>query len=232
MRPSSLVFAEGFRPVRLTLVTKRALDLVAALVGGLVTLPLVIAIAVAIRLDSRGPVFVRQERSGQLGRMFLICKFRSTSVDEPDPRVTRVGRWLQRTRLDGLPQIFNVLSGDMSLIGPRPERFLPASAVSETVPLYLHRLAVKPGITGWAQVNRPDGAMHTVVETLQYDLYYVKNISIFLDLLILLQTVQTVLLSPRFGTTAGAKASATAPVTSDAWTLVRGADEGPTTKVQ
>src|SRR5439155_2933967 len=120
-------------------------------------------VAVAIRLDSPGPVFFRQERTGQFGRVFRVYKFRSMRVDaanipaplpgEPDPPVTRVGRVLRRTRLDEFPQLGNVLLGDMSLVGPRPEWVALVPEFSEKVPLYLHRLAVKPGITGWAQVN-------------------------------------------------------------------------------
>ena len=181
-----------------------ALDIVAGVFGCLVTLPLMLAVAVAIRLDSPGPVFFRQERTGQFGRVFRVYKFRSMRVDaanipaplpgEPDPRVTRVGRVLRRTRLDEFPQLVNVLLGDMSLVGPRPEWVALVPEFSEKVPLYLHRLAVKPGITGWAQVNNPYGAtVENTLEKLQYDLYYIKNLSIFLDLLIVLHTVQIVL---------------------------------------
>ena len=204
LRPSWLVFADGFSPARLTLVTKRAIDLVAAFVGCVVMFPVMAAVAIAIRLDSSGPVFFRQERTGQFGRVFQVFKFRSMRVDaafmpspvpgEPDLRVTRVGHLLRRTRLDELPQLFNVLMGDMSLVGPRPEWVALVPEFSEKVPLYLHRLAAKPGITGWAQVNNPYGAsVENTLEKLQYDLYYIKNMSIFLDLLILLQTVQIVL---------------------------------------
>jgi sugar transferase (PEP-CTERM system associated) len=204
LRPSWLVFADGFSPARLTLATKRAIDLVAAFFGCLVLSPIMAAVAVAIRFDSPGPVFFRQERTGQFGRVFQVFKFRSMRVDaalmpaplpgEPDPRVTRVGHLLRRTRIDELPQLFNVLLGDMSLVGPRPEWVALVPEFSEKVPLYLHRLAAKPGITGWAQVNNPYGAsVENTLEKLQYDLYYIKNMSIFLDLLILLHTVQIVL---------------------------------------
>src|SRR6185436_10026766 len=152
----------------------------------------------------------RQERTGQFGRVFRVYKFRSMRVDaaavpaplpgEPDLRVTRVGHFIRRTRLDEIPQLLNVLLGDMSLVGPRPEWVALVPEFSEKVPLYLHRLAVKPGITGWAQVNNPYGAtVENTLEKLQYDLYYIKNMSIFFDLLILLHTVQIVLFTKGSG---------------------------------
>jgi exopolysaccharide biosynthesis polyprenyl glycosylphosphotransferase len=204
LRPSWLVFADGFRNSRMTLLTKRVLDLVGSLVGSLVVLPMMLITAVLIKLDSPGAVLFRQDRLGQFGRVFSMFKFRSMRIDaahipppapgEPDLRVTRVGRILRRTRLDELPQLLNILVGDMSFVGPRPEWVALVPEFSEKVPLYLHRLAVKPGVTGWAQVNNPYG--DTVENTwakLQFDLYYIKNLSIFLDLLILLHTVQIVL---------------------------------------
>jgi sugar transferase (PEP-CTERM system associated) len=204
LRPSWLVFADGFRPARLTRIVKRSMDLAASALGLLITGPLLCLVAVAIRLDSAGPALFRQERIGQFGRTFSVVKFRSMRADastmaapaagEPDRRVTRMGRILRRTRLDELPQLINVLLGDMSLVGPRPEWTALVPEFSEKVPLYLHRLAVKPGITGWAQVKNPYGAsIENTWEKLQYDLYYIKNMSLFLDLLILLHTVQIVL---------------------------------------
>ncbi len=210
LRPSWLVFADGFRPPRATMLTKRAIDIAASLLGCLVSLPLMVVVAAWIKLDSPGPVFFRQERSGQFGRIFSVFKFRSMRVDasrlpapapgEPDPRITGTGRFLRRTRIDELPQLFNVLLGDMSLVGPRPEWVALVPEFTEKVPLYLHRLAVKPGITGWAQVNNPYGAtVENTWEKLQYDLYYIKNMSIFLDVLILLHTVQIVLFTKGSG---------------------------------
>ena len=204
LRPSWLVFADGFRPPRATMLTKRAIDLTASLAGCLVCVPLMLIVAALIKLDSAGPVFFRQERSGQFGRIFSVIKFRSMRVDasrmpapapgEADVRVTRMGRFLRRTRIDELPQLFNILLGDMSLVGPRPEWVALVPEFTEKVPLYLHRLAVKPGITGWAQVKNSYGAtVENTWEKLQYDLYYIKNMSIFLDVLILLHTVQIVL---------------------------------------
>ncbi len=204
LRPSWLVFADGFKPARLTLLTKRAIDLLVSATLCALSLPLMLAVAALIRLDTPGPVFFRQQRIGQFGRIFSIFKFRSMRLDAhllpgpepgaPDPRVTRVGRLLRRMRLDELPQLFNVFLGDMSLVGPRPEWVALVPEFRDKVPLYLHRLAVKPGITGWAQVNNPYGAtVENTWDKLQYDLYYIKNLSIFLDMLILLHTVQIVL---------------------------------------
>lgn len=203
LRPSWLVFADGFRPQRLTLLTKRVIDLVVSLAIMALSVPVMLAIAMAIRLDSRGPVFFRQERLGRFGRVFRVCKFRSMRVDAhldptapgaPDPRVTRVGRFLRRTRLDELPQLVNVILGDMSLVGPRPEWVALVPEFKAKVPLYLHRLAVKPGLTGWAQINNPYGAtVGNTWDKLEYDLYYIKNMSIFLDMLILLHTIHIVL---------------------------------------
>jgi sugar transferase (PEP-CTERM system associated) len=204
LRPSWLLFADGFKPARLTLAVKRALDLVVSLTACLVSLPLMIAIAVAIRLDSPGSILFRQERLGRSGRTLTVYKFRSMlagahllpvpPAGQPDPRVTRVGRLLRRTRLDELPQLFNVLLGQMSLVGPRPEWVALVPEFTEKVPFYLHRLAAKPGMTGWAQVRNPYGAtVANTLEKLQYDLYYIKNMSLFLDLLILLHTIQIVL---------------------------------------
>jgi sugar transferase (PEP-CTERM system associated) len=204
LRPSWLVFADGFRPARLTRIVKRTMDFVVSAMGLLLAAPVLGLVALAIRLDSPGPAFFRQERIGQFGRTFSVFKFRSMRADaasmpapgagEPDPRVTRVGRVLRRTRIDELPQLINVLLGDMSLVGPRPEWTALVPEFSEKVPLYLHRLAVKPGITGWAQVKNPYGAtVENTWDKLQYDLYYIKNMSLFLDLLILLHTIQIVL---------------------------------------
>jgi lipopolysaccharide/colanic/teichoic acid biosynthesis glycosyltransferase len=160
--------------------------------------------AVAIKLESAGPIFYRQPRLGQNGCVFILNKFRSMHQDaerdtgpvwsaERDPRITRVGAILRRTRLDELPQLFNVLIGDMSFIGPRPERPEFVAELQKEIPYYMERLAVKPGITGWAQVKYEYGSsVEDAVEKLQYDLYYIKNLSLFLDLLIVLSTVQVV----------------------------------------
>jgi len=207
LRPSWLVFSEGFKKSNLTLTLKRGMDILMAAAGLLLTLPLFPLIALLIKLESPGPVFYRQERLGQGGKIFRLIKFRSMRRDaeretgpiwagEKDPRVTRVGRILRRTRLDELPQLINVLRGEMSIVGPRPERPAFVGELQEKVPFYIHRLAVKPGVTGWAQVKyRYGSTVEDALEKLQYDFYYIKNLSIFLDLLILLQTVQVVLLA-------------------------------------
>jgi len=205
LRPSWLIFSDGFRTSHATLRAKRAIDSLLAGLGLLLTLPLSLLIAVLVKLDSPGPSLFRQERLGQGGKRFRLMKFRSMRHDaeretgpvwagEHDPRVTRVGRLLRRSRLDELPQFFNVLKGEMSLVGPRPERPAFVHELQEKIPFYVHRLVVKPGITGWAQVKYPYGSsVEDALEKLQYDLYYIKNLTIFLDLLILLHTLQVVL---------------------------------------
>jgi len=207
LRPSWLIFSDGFKKSDVTLSLKRGMDLLLAVTGLLLTLPLFPLIALLIKLDSPGPVFYRQERLGQGGKIFSLIKFRSMWVDaerqtgpvwaiERDPRITRVGRILRRTRLDELPQLINVLRGEMSAVGPRPERPALAGEIQEKVPFYVHRLVVKPGLTGWAQIKYRYGAsVKDSLEKLQYDLYYIKNLSIFLDLLILLQTLHVLLLA-------------------------------------
>jgi sugar transferase (PEP-CTERM system associated) len=205
LRPSWLIFSDGFVKTRMTQNVKRALDVLLALIGLPLAAPLMAVVAAAIKLDSRGPVLYRQERVGQGGRIFVLNKFRSMRSDaerqsgavwavSDDPRVTRVGRILRKTRLDELPQLINVLVGDMSFIGPRPERPEFIQMLQRKVPLYMERLSVKPGITGWAQVRLHYGAsVEDALEKLQYDLYYIKNLSLFLDLVILVSTVQVVL---------------------------------------
>jgi sugar transferase (PEP-CTERM system associated) len=206
LRPSWLIFSDGFKKSNVTLAVKRGMDVLLAVLGLVLTLPLFPLIALLIKRDSPGPVFYRQERLGKGGRIFRLIKFRSMRCDaesttgpvwagEHDPRVTRVGRVLRRARLDEVPQLINVLRGEMSVVGPRPERPAFVSQLQEKVPFYIHRLAMKPGVTGWAQVKyRYGSSVEDALEKLQYDLYYIKNLSVFLDLLILLQTVQIVLL--------------------------------------
>ncbi|MBI3857535.1 MAG: TIGR03013 family PEP-CTERM/XrtA system glycosyltransferase [Planctomycetes bacterium] len=205
LRPSWLIFSDGFVKTHLTQTLKRAVDVVLAVAGLALSLPVMGLIAVATKMDSRGPALFRQERVGQGGRIFVLNKFRSMHVDaeqgswavwatQGDSRVTRLGRVLRRTRLDELPQLFNVLMGDMSFIGPRPERPEFVRLLRQQIPFYMERLSVKPGITGWAQVrHRYAASVEDTLEKLQYDLYYIKNLSPFLDLLILLNTIQVVL---------------------------------------
>jgi len=205
LRPSWLIFSEGFVKTPRTEIIKRCADMVLAFAGLALALPVMALTALAIKLDSRGPVLFRQPRLGQNGRVFILNKFRSMREDaeketgpvwatQADPRVTRVGALLRRTRLDELPQLFNVLVGDMSFIGPRPERPEFVYELQKRIPFYMERLSVKPGITGWAQVQYRYGAsVEDALEKLQYDLYYIKNLSLFLDFLILINTIQVVL---------------------------------------
>jgi sugar transferase (PEP-CTERM system associated) len=204
LRPSWLIFSDGFVKTDTTRMVKRAIDVALALIGLLVTLPLMAVVACAIRLDSRGPILFRQRRVGENGRIFVLKKFRSMTVDAErdgavwataqDPRVTRVGRWLRRSRLDELPQFWNVLVGDMSFVGPRPERPEFVDTLQREIPFYMGRHSVKPGITGWAQVrHRYAASVEDSMEKLQYDLYYIKNLSPLLDLVILLNTLQVIL---------------------------------------
>ena len=179
-------------------------DVLTSLAFLAVTLPLMLLTALMVRLDSPGPVFYRQERVGLNGEVFTLFKFRSMRVDaelkgptwasQSDPRITRVGSFLRRTRIDELPQLVNVLRGQMSFIGPRPERPHFVEKLSEVVPHYRDRTSVKPGLTGWAQVNFPYGAsIEDARVKLSYDLYYVKHRSLLLDLLILIATIRVIL---------------------------------------
>jgi sugar transferase (PEP-CTERM system associated) len=207
LRPSWLIFSEGFRKSRLLTLGKRAVDLTAAVVGIVAGAPVMAAIALAVKLTSTGPVLYHQTRVGLNGRYFTVHKFRTMRADaeagtgpvwaskQGDPRVTPIGRFLRRSRLDELPQLWNVLIGEMSLVGPRPERPEFVSELTRQIPYYRQRHFVRPGITGWAQVRYTYGAsVEDALQKLQYDLYYIKNLSISLDLFIALQTVKTVLL--------------------------------------
>jgi sugar transferase (PEP-CTERM system associated) len=206
LRKSWLIFSDGFMVSRGVLFGKRLLDLTAASIGIVLAAPLMVLVALAVRLDSPGPVLFRQERLGRGGKPFTLWKFRSMRADaeaasgpawaaQDDPRVTRVGRFIRKTRLDELPQLFNVLVGDMSLVGPRPERELFVKQLLETCPFYEQRLVVRPGLTGWAQIKAPyASSFEESVEKLKFDLYYIKNLSLFLDISILLSTARIVLL--------------------------------------
>ena len=207
LHPSWLIFSDGFRQAGMQLIAKRSFDIAASLMILFVAFPLMVLATVAIWLESgcRGPILYRQVRVGQNWRLFQVLKFRSMMVNaeksgspqwakKNDARVTSVGRFIRRTRIDELPQIFNVLKGDMSFIGPRPERPEFVEQFVDRIPYYAERHRVKPGITGWAQIRYPYGASEQdAVEKLQYDLYYVKNYSLFLDCLILFQTAEVVL---------------------------------------
>lgn len=204
--PSWLVFGSGFDQGSIRLFSKRAFDLIASIILAIVTLPITLATALIICLEDRGPVFYRQERVGQDGKTYMVLKFRSMRSDaerpgQPqwatrnDPRTTRIGAIIRKLRIDELPQILNVIKGDMSFVGPRPERPYFVEQLREQIPFYDVRHSIKPGITGMAQVRYPYGAsVADAVQKLQYDLYYVKNNSLFLDILILIDTIQVVLL--------------------------------------
>ena len=206
MRPSYLIFNRGFATDPAADLGKRLLDIFLALLVFTFTWPLMILTAIAVRMDSPGPVLFRQERSGHHGRPFTLLKFRSMTADaeaksgpvwaqEGDPRITRVGRFIRKTRLDELPQVFNVLLGDMSMVGPRPERPHFVETLAAEIPYFNQRHVVKPGLTGWAQINYPYG--NTVEDSknkLQFDLFYIKHQSLLFDLSILFSTIKTVVL--------------------------------------
>jgi sugar transferase (PEP-CTERM system associated) len=204
LRPSWLIFSEGFINTRLRHWTKRAFDVTLALLGLLLGAPLILLTAIAIRLESKGSVIFRQRRVGQGGTEFTLHKFRSMHADaeaagqpvwaqKEDPRVTRVGRFIRKTRLDEIPQMWNVLQGTMSFVGPRPERPYFVDQLREKIPFYDQRHAVKPGITGWAQVRFRYGSDATdAVEKLRHDMFYIKHHSILFDLRVLLETVKVV----------------------------------------
>lgn len=194
----------GTRRGLYTMHVKRLLDICLSAAGLLLSLPFSMPAAAAIKLDSKGPVLFRQKRVGYDGQVFELLKFRSMTADAEtagpvwasanDLRATRVGRIMRKTRIDEIPQMWNVLKGDMSFIGPRPERPEFVEKLKEEIPFYFFRHAVKPGITGWAQVNFRYGASkEDAIEKLQYDLYYIKNLSAYLDVLILLKTIRVVI---------------------------------------
>ena len=205
LKPSWLFYSDGFRCGPVDEFLKRAFDVVVSSSLLTLTLPLLAVTACAIKFESGGPILYRQERVGLHGRIFTILKFRSMRADaetdgrprwaaEGDPRVTRVGGVIRKLRIDELPQILNVLRGDMSFVGPRPERPYFVAKLTTAIPYYAERHSVRPGITGWAQINFPYGAStEDARRKLTYDLYYVKNRGIFLDALILLQTARVIL---------------------------------------
>jgi len=180
---------------------QRTLDIVLSLIGLIIGIPLMIIFGIAIKLETPGPVFYKQERLGKSGKKFQLCKLRSMYVDaekngdqwakKNDDRISKVGRVIRKTRIDEIPQLFNVLKGDMSIIGPRPEREIFYAKFNGDIPGFINRLQVKPGLTGWAQVN--GGYDLTPKEKLELDMYYIENRSVKLDMIILLKTVRVVL---------------------------------------
>lgn len=208
LNPSWMIFGQGFRRDSLRRITSRALDLLSCLLVLGLALPVMLLTVFAIKLEEgwRAPVFYRQHRVGFGGKPFMLLKFRSMRTDaesdgrarwaqKSDPRVTRVGSFIRKTRIDELPQLLNVLCGQMSVVGPRPERPEFVEQLAERIPYYLERHCVKPGVTGWAQLCYPYGSSERdALEKLQYDLYYVKNNALLFDIAILLQTVEVVFL--------------------------------------
>jgi sugar transferase (PEP-CTERM system associated) len=206
LRPSWLIFSSGFRKTRASMAVKRVFDVSLSLVGVVVSLPVMALVALAVKATSPGPVLYRQERVGLNGHIFTVLKVRTMRQDaeaatgpvwslKNDARVTPIGRFLRRTRLDEIPQLLNVLRGEMSFVGPRPERPSFVEQLTAQIPFYGQRHVVKPGLTGWAQVRYSYGAsVEDAIEKLQYDLYYIKNLSFSLDLVIVLETIKTVVL--------------------------------------
>jgi sugar transferase (PEP-CTERM system associated) len=206
VNPSWLIFSDGFSAGRrLSGIAKRLFDVVASSILLLLTGPIILLAAILVKLDSKGPAFYRQQRVGLFGEEFWIVKLRTMRQDaevagqavwaeKDDPRITRLGYWLRKLRIDELPQTWTVLKGEMSFVGPRPERRQFVEDLEQHLRYYAERHMVKPGITGWAQINYPYGAsLEDARHKLEYDLYYAKNYTPFLDLLILIQTVRVVL---------------------------------------
>jgi sugar transferase (PEP-CTERM system associated) len=207
LRPSWLIFSAGFRKNTTLVVVKRAMDICVAAIGLLLAAPILAVVAGLIKLTSPGPIFYSQRRVGQNGRIFTIRKLRSMRPDAEkgtgavwskgpaDSRITPIGRILRKSRLDEVPQLWNVLIGDMSMVGPRPERPEFVQDLTRDIPYYGQRHVVKPGLTGWAQVCYTYGAsVEDALQKLQYDLFYIKNLSIALDVFIIFKTVKTVVL--------------------------------------
>jgi sugar transferase (PEP-CTERM system associated) len=203
LKPSWLIFSDGFRARWVTRAVKRGIDVALALIGLALGAPLMIVTGLAVRIDSPGPILYAQKRVGEHGRVFTLYKFRSMRADAErgtpvwararDDRATRVGRFIRLTRLDEIPQLWNVLRGDMSFVGPRPERPFFVEQLTDAIPFYRQRHAVKPGVTGWAQVKYRYGAsIEDAREKLQYDLYYIKHMSIIFDLTIVFDTIKVI----------------------------------------
>jgi sugar transferase (PEP-CTERM system associated) len=207
LRPSWLIFAGRRRDTRLSVFFREVIHRTLALIGLIVSLPIAIITAILIKLDSKGEIFYRQERIGKNGKVFNVIKFRSMKTDAEadgkpiwatadDDRTTRVGRVIRKIRVDEIPQFWNIIKGEMSFVGPRPERPHFVRQLAEEIPFYEHRHLTAPGLTGWAQIKYPYGAsVEDARHKLQYDLYYIKNQSLALDLVIVFETIKTVLFS-------------------------------------
>lgn len=204
VRPSWLIFSGRGRQTQMSAFVRVAVHRLLALIGGLISLPIALLTALAIKLESPGPVLYRQERVGRNGRLFTLMKFRSMRIDAEkdgprwakttDDRATRVGRIIRKIRVDEIPQFWNILCGDMNFVGPRPERPHFVKQLAQEIPFYEQRHLIAPGLTGWAQIKYPYGAsIEDAREKLQYDLYYIKNQSLILDGMILFETTKTIL---------------------------------------
>jgi sugar transferase (PEP-CTERM system associated) len=204
LHPSFLIFSDGFKRSAILKKLKRGLDILGSVLGLTVSIPVSLIVSIAIKLDSMGPILYRQERVGKDGEIFLLLKFRSMYTDAEengpvwarvdDERITRVGRIIRKLRLDEIPQMLNVLKGDMSFVGPRPERPFFVDTLLNEIPFYSERHVIKPGITGWAQIRYRYGASkEDALQKLKYDLYYIKHMSTILDLIIILETIKIVL---------------------------------------
>jgi sugar transferase (PEP-CTERM system associated) len=204
IRPSWLIFTGPGRQKRIAALARVVVHRLAALIGAILSLPIVIVTAILIKLDSRGPIFYKQERVGRNGRTFVLTKFRSMKVDaekegpvwasKGDDRTTRVGRIIRKIRVDEIPQFWNIIKGDMNFVGPRPERPHFVAQLAEEIPFYEQRHLIAPGLTGWAQIKYPYGAsIEDARQKLQYDLFYIKNHGLVFDAIILFETVKIIL---------------------------------------
>ena len=204
IRPSWLIFSGPGRQARFSSLTRNMVHRVVALIGGFVSLPIALLTAILIKIDSRGPIFYKQERVGKGGRVFTLMKFRSMRTDaeasgpvwasKDDDRTTRVGKIIRKIRVDEIPQFWNILRGDMNFVGPRPERPHFVSQLAQEIPYYQQRHLIAPGLTGWAQIKYPYGAsIEDARQKLQYDLFYIKNQGLALDAIILFETVKIIL---------------------------------------
>ena len=207
LRPSQLIFSAELGPNPNRVLLQSVYSMTIAFVAAVVTLPIMALVAIAVKLSSSGPALYRQRRVGKNDVPFMLYKFRSMYANaeaqsgavwakKDDPRITPVGRWLRRLRLDELPQLFNVLKGDMSIVGPRPERPEFVADLEKTIPYYRQRHCIKPGITGWAQIKHKYGdTLADSIVKLEYDLYYIKNLAPALDAVIMFHTAKVMLLS-------------------------------------
>jgi sugar transferase (PEP-CTERM system associated) len=205
INPSWLIFSKGFQKSFLQKLFKRTIDLLISSTMLIILSPLIALTAIIIKLDSKGPIFFSQERMGENRKPYMVHKFRSMRSDaeestgpvwaqENDDRITKIGNFIRKTRIDEIPQLWNILKGEMSFVGPRPEREHFVKELEEIIPYYGERFSVKPGLTGWAQVSYGYGAtVEDAIEKLNYDLFYIKNMSILMDIMIVARTVKTVI---------------------------------------